>query len=272
MTTHESIGRLDDLALGLKPSLLMRRLRDETGEPMTPDRFQQELVDATDPAILALAFRGQGKTSAVATKLLHIGLFEPGRTSAIFSPTDRQSAIALSRVKTYYSQLGGAFGDVRRQSETKFTLANNSEVWSLPGGNPDMVRGLQGLRCAVIDEAARTSEELYAAVLPMLASDGQIVAITTHKSRAAWFAREWRGEGEEEWRRIEGKIENSPRCASKIAAAKRRLTPRQFLLEYQHQMGAGDDGLYPAELIDAAMSRHVEMLRPTWPRFGGRGA
>jgi hypothetical protein len=265
------LGNLDDLAIGLKPSLLMRRLRDERGEPYVPDEWQEEFLDCDDPAVLMLAFRQSGKTTSVSVKALHVGLFEPGRLSLIISPTDRQSGIVLDRVKTFYGQLGGSMGEATRQTETRLRFANGAEVVSLPGGNPDQIRGFSNVRLLVIDEAARTDDDLYTAVLPMLAEDGQLVAPTTPAGRRGWFYREWR-EGED-WRRIRVPVEaNKHVGAGKIAAARRRMTPAEYSVEYGLSFGGSEDALFPAEIVEAAMDRNVRLLDVGWRRFGGAAA
>ncbi len=134
------LGRLDDLSIGLKPSLLMRRLRDERGEPFTPDGWQVEYLDSTDPAVLLLAYRQSGKTTGTAVRALHTCLFEPGRLVLIISPTDRQSGIVLDRVKGFYRQLGGSLGETARETEHRVRFGNGAEVVSLPG-IADAIRG-----------------------------------------------------------------------------------------------------------------------------------
>jgi len=263
------LGRLDDLTLGMKASLLMRRLRDERGEPFEPDHWQEEFLDADDPAIMLLAFRQSGKTTAVGIRALHTALFEPGRLSLVISPTDRQSGIVLDRVKGFYGQLGGTLGEATRQTETRMRLANGAEVVSLPGGNPDQIRGFANVRLLIVDEAARVPDETYAAVLPMLAEDGQVVCPTTPRGRAGWFFREWHdGEG---WRRIRVPVDASARVSpAKVEAQRGKLTPHQFAVEYGLSFGGSEDALFPPELVEAAMSRDVETLDADWPRFGGR--
>ncbi len=266
------LGRLDDLAIGLKPSLLMRRLRDERGEPFVPDPWQEEFLDANDDAVLLLAFRQSGKTTGVSVKALHVALFEPGRLSLIISPTDRQSTIVLDRCKNFYAQLGGSLGETTRQTETRIRFANGAEIVSLPGGTPDQIRGFANVRLLVIDEAARTDNALFAAVLPMLAEDGQIVCPTTPAGRRGWFHREWQ-DGGDHWRRIRVPVEAGRHVSdAKISAARRRMTAGEFSVEYGLSFGGSEDSLYPGELVEQAMCRNTRLLQIDWPRFAGRAA
>ena len=275
MTRHPdpfSLGRLDDICVGLRPSLLMGRLRDERGETFEPDPWQEEFLDADDPAILLLAFRQSGKTTGVAIKALHVGLFEPGRLSLIISPTDRQSGIVLDRCKNFYQQLGGSLGKTTRQTETRVRFENGSEIVSLPGGTPDQIRGFSNVRLLVIDEAARTDNALYSAVLPMLAEDGQIICPTTPSGRRGWFFREWQ-EGGEDWRRIRVPTEAGRHVSDKkISAARRRMTASEFSVEYGLSFGGSEDSLFPPELVEQAMDRHTRLLQIEWPRFSGNAA
>ncbi len=260
------LGRLDDLSIGLKPSLLMRRLRDERGEPFTPDGWQVEYLDSTDPAVLLLAYRQSGKTTGTAVRALHTCLFEPGRLVLIISPTDRQSGIVLDRVKGFYRQLGGSLGETARETEHRVRFGNGAEVVSLPG-IADAIRGYSSVRLLIIEEAARVPNEVYAAVMPMVAEDGQTLCTTTPRGRAGWFAREWHeGEG---WRRIEVPAEVASRMSqAALRAKKAKLTPHEYAREYGLSFGGDDDALYPPDLIADMMDPSVEVLPVGWPRFG----
>lgn len=270
MDSPFALGDLSDLNAGLKPSLLMRRLRDERGELMVPDPWQERYVDCEDPAILLLAYRQSGKTTGTAIKSLRVGLFEPGRLTLIISPTDRQSGIVLDRVKNFYGQLGGSLGKTSRDTASELRFENDARIVSLPGGNPDQIRGFSNVRLLVCDEGARIPDETFTAVLPMLAEDGQVVCLTTPRGRGGFFFREWHdGEG---WTRIRATPEDSPRMTeARLAAQRRKLTAHQFSVEYGLSFGGSDTSLFPAELIESCMDRSVELLKPDWPRFGGGG-
>ena len=52
------------------------------------------------------------------------------------------------------------------------SLQNGSRLLALPGDNDgDTIRGLANVRLAIIDEAARCSDALIAAIRPMLATN-----------------------------------------------------------------------------------------------------
>ena len=266
-----SLGSPGDLAVGLRPSLLMRRLRDERGELFVPDEWQGRFLDTDDPAVLLLCFRQSGKTTAVSVKALHTALFVPGRLTLVISPTDRQSQIVLDRIKVFYQQLGGRLGETTRETESRLRFANGAEIVSLPGGNADQIRGFSNVKLLVVDEAARVPSPTWVAVVPMLGDDGQVVCPTTPAGRRGWFARAWHEE--DGWTRIRVPVDASGRVsAAKVAAARARLTPGEFNAEFNLSFGSSEDALYPYALVEAAMDRRVRTLDVNWPRFGGAAA
>ena len=264
-----ALGRLDDLAVGLRPSELMCRLRGARGEPMEAEAWQRRYMDCTEPAILVLAARQVGKTTCTSVLALHVGLFEPGSLVLIVSPTDRQSNIVLDRIKGFYRQLGGRLGAAERETQHRLRFENGSEIVSLPG-TPDQIRGFADVRLLIIDEGARTDDALYGACLPMVGEDGQVVALTTPAGRGGWFYRAWMSE--EGWARIEVTAEESARLSeARLRARRAQLTPAEYATEYMLSFGGGEDALYPPELVDGAMDRSVALLAVDWPRFGGAG-
>ena len=223
-----------------------------------------------EPAVLICAARQVGKTECTAILSLHTALFLPGSLILILSPTDRQSGIMLDRVKRQYATLGGSLGEAERKTQHRLRFVNDSEIISLPGGNPDVVRGFSSVDLLILDEAARTDDALYAATLPMVSDDGRVIALTTPAGRRGWFFREWhRGEG---WYRIKVTAEESARLSeAKLRARRAQLTPVEYAVEYGLSFGGGENSLYPPELIEAAMDRGVRLLAAEWPRYGGAG-
>jgi Phage terminase large subunit len=89
-------------------------------------------------------------------------------------------------------------------------LANGSRLVALPGDDDATIRGYSAPRMVAIDEAARVSDSVYAALRPMLAtSGGQLIALTTPYGRRGWFYEAW--EKEEGWDRTTITAHDCPR-------------------------------------------------------------
>ena len=104
----------------------------------------------------------------------------------------------------------------------------------------------------------------------MLSDEGQLIAATTPAGRAGWFFREWtEGEG---WHRIKVAADQSSRVGeARLRARRTQMTPADYATEYMLSFGGSENGLYPPELVEAAMDRRVRLLAADWPRYGGAG-
>lgn len=65
---------------------------------------------------------------------------------------------------------------ITRDNETELVPANGSRLFALPGDNDANICGFSAPRAVIVDEAARVSDTVYAALRPMLAAspDGQL--------------------------------------------------------------------------------------------------
>jgi hypothetical protein len=74
----------------------------------------------------------------------------------------------------------------------RIELPNGSRIIGLPG-EADNVRGIARVRLVLIDEGARVSDEIYAAVRPMLAVHprGQLIGLTTGAAKRGWSYEGW---------------------------------------------------------------------------------
>lgn len=116
---------------------------------------------------------------------LHAAINVPKRDVLIVSPTQRQSDEMLQRVAGVYRGMAEA-PKLRRDNASEMGLSNGSRVISLPGSEGG-IRGSANVRLLVLDEAARIDDDVFASVLPMVGSDGQILALSTPWGRRGWF-------------------------------------------------------------------------------------
>ena len=103
--------------------------------PMT---WQRAILEETRDTIL-LKGRQIGATEVASVLAVHTALTRPGSTSAIISPSQRQSSEVTVRARIGFWNLGET---LRQDSATLLRTANGSRVVSLPGS----ARGIRGSR------------------------------------------------------------------------------------------------------------------------------
>jgi hypothetical protein len=225
---------------------------------MEPDPWQRELLLCPAPRRLLLCSRQSGKTTVAAALALQTALLQPESLVLILSPTLRQSGeMFRDKVLRLYRALGRPV-PARGETALTLTLANGSRVLSLPG-EEGTTRGFSGVALLVIDEAARVSDELYAAVRPMLAvSGGRLLALSTPFGKRGWFFEEWSGPGD--WGRVRITAEQCTRIDPDFLAEERRaLGERWYRQEYECSFEDTIDAIFLHEHI---MASHDDSLRP----------
>src|SRR5688572_12800002 len=126
-----------------------------------PDPWQELVLTSDDPRICLNCCRQSGKSSVVAVKALHIGLYQPKSLILLLSRALRQSAELARKVFDAYQTT--ARQRVPAESETKLALelSNGSRILALPGGDEAALRGFSGVRALIIDEASRCPDSLW---------------------------------------------------------------------------------------------------------------
>ena len=182
-------GPVSDLALALDPTLVMSR------SGLTPDPWQAELIRDTENWWLLLCTRQGGKTKAISALALATALNRKGALVLILTPSERQSKEVLRCVSQYYLALYGA--PIRSDAITalKMEFENGSRIIALPGSSEKTIRVYAGVDLILADEAARIPDDLYHALVPMLAvSGGRMVLASTPWFRRGYMYDAWRGD------------------------------------------------------------------------------
>jgi hypothetical protein len=131
------------------------------------------------------------------------------------------------------------------------TLANRSRIVSLPG-DPKTVRGFSGPSLVIEDEAAYVSDEMVAAVRPMLAvSRGRLILMSTPAGRRGHFFDACMGGP---WERIFITAKDCPRISSEFLAQEQMtLGPLLFGQEYEGQFIDAQTSAFGSDMIDRAL-------------------
>ncbi len=251
MAKASSISR--DLAAAISPVAFARSL----GFPNL-DKWQRDLLMATDRYVCICASRQVGKTTLVSILALHHSLTHPNALVLVVSPSQRQSGELFRKVSHFFADLGKPVPPEQENVYT-LTLRNGSRIVSLPGQNPDLVRSFSAPSLIIIDEAARASDELfYGAIRPMLAASqkGRLILLSTPAGQRGFF---WKTVTEEEgWRKFTVTADQCPRISAEfLAQEKRELGTHYFRQEYYAEFFARDDAVFDPALIKAAFRSDV---------------
>jgi hypothetical protein len=87
------------LALAFNPALLF------AARGLTPDRWQEELLQSRAPRILLNCCRQAGKSTVVAALTLHTMLYQPGSLTLLVSKSLRQSSELFRKVLDFYREV-----------------------------------------------------------------------------------------------------------------------------------------------------------------------
>lgn len=246
---------MTDLALDLAAALDPVRFGDGLGFAAEP--WQSTLLRSQARRVLVACARQVGKTTTTGLKALHIALFEPGSLVLIISPSQRQSDEFLLRVRALYRALGVA--KPSRDSGSELVLENGSRIVSLPG-TEGTSRGFAGARLIVLDEAARVDDDIFASVLPMVASTGAIWALSTPWGRRGWFFEAFEAR-DSQWERHRVTVHESEQYdEQRIREVRAALGGFVFASDYECVFGDTDSQLFGTALVRAAFTPAVSEL------------
>jgi len=252
----DDLGSLaKDLRCALDPCEIFRECVGE------PDRWQEKLLTSNAKRALLLCSRQAGKSAVSAILGLHTALFTAGALVLLVSPSLRQSSELFRRVISAYRVLEPNGVDVEQESALRLEFRNGSRVIALPASE-HTVRGYSAADLLIVDEAARVSDDLLAAVRPTLATrkHGRLIMLSTpFGKRGAYYAAWTSGEG---WERVSVTASECPRISREFLEAERReLGDFIYRQEYEPlEFLDNETALFDSALIEAAMSSEVQPL------------
>lgn len=218
---------------------------------VNPDSWQAALLRAKPHRAICLCSRQSGKSTTAAGDCVATALSEPNALVLITSPTLRQSQELYRKCVALWRAMGKPIA-ADTVSKTTLELVNGSRIVALPG-DPDTLVGFSSPRLVVVDEAARTTDELYFAVRPMLAvGAGRLVCLSTPFGQRGWFHQEWT-EGGTSWHRVRVTAADCPRIPkSHLEDERRALGPKWYAEYYECSFEAGASAVFdPADILAA---------------------
>jgi hypothetical protein len=183
------------------------------------------------------------------------------------SPSQRISNEFIRRSKAAYGRIANApalIGDAVGRLE----MPNRSRLLALPGDNDgDTIRGLANVRLVLVDEASRCSDDLIAAVRPMLANNprAQLIFASTPAGKRGAFYETMTGTGDD-WKRIVVKMASTPRTSTPARMAfyareRKNLGDTKFREEYGCEFLDDNAAAFSADIIDAIIDPELRAFR-----------
>lgn len=248
--------------------LIERRKGVEESDPglfaqrvgVAPDPWQLDLLRAKERQIILLCARQSGKSLATSLLALHQATYTSGALILLLSPSLRQSAELLKKVKAAYDALAAKTVTARDESALRMEFSNGARIIALPG-QEQTIRGFSCVTLLVVDEASRVSDDLYQACRPMLAvSAGRIVLLSTPFGQRGFFHHEWM-EGGSDWHRTKLTAFECPRISREwLENERKRIDARWFAQEYLVEFVEREDSVFRYDDIAAALDSSVTPL------------
>jgi len=243
-----------DLCQSLDPvSFARERLR------FLPDPTQALVLASRSNQVILNCTRQWGKSTLTAAQAVFTAWHEPESLILVMSPTARQSSELVRKASAFLSRLG-----VRPRGDggnkISLLLPNGSRIVGLPGTEATD-RGYSGVRLLLVDEAARVDDDLYFAMLPVLAvSGGDIWLMSTPFGRRGFFYQAWVERGPD-WRRIKVPATECPRILpANLARDRVAMGDRWFRQEYMCEFAENQENLFSEQLIRKAINYDVKPL------------
>lgn len=153
-----------------------------------------------------------------------------------------------------------------KKTQTELNLTNGAKIFSLPGANPDTIRGYSAPDLIIEDEAAFVGDRTFVASRPMLATNpfGRHILLTTPYGRRGHFYDRWR-QKDPDWARFMIRSEDCPRISEEFLEGEQRvLSERSYRQEYRCDFLEAATAVFPSDFIERLMSNKPMSLEDTF--------
>ena len=216
-----------------------------------PDPRQEELLRCEAKQVILLCSRQWGKSTIAAIVAVYRAYTQANSLVIVASPTERQSAEFLRKVRGFVTRLGCA-ARTDGHNRTSVQLRNGSRIVGLPGKEAN-IRGFTA-DLLIIDEAARVTDELYKSLRPTVTvKNGGVWLLSTPWGKQGFFHENWEFGGNA-WARFKVPATECARIArDRLELERAQMGDSWFRQEYMCEFMAKEGQMFDSDLVRAAL-------------------
>jgi hypothetical protein len=250
-----TVGELDALLQILDVSHFGRRQCAFRCDPQ-----QRDLLARATSRVLLNCSRQSGKSTLAALKAVHTAVCRPGSTVIVTAPVKQQTREFIRKARHF----GAISGRVKSAEKFSVQFRNGSRIVGI-AADEDNVRGFSAVALVIVDEAARVQDEVFYALLPMLAvSDGALWILSTPKGKRGFFHQEWTRHPSHPgiaWVRFSVKAADCPRIPKEFLEQQKSLMgARLFAQEFDCLFVEVNHGVFDPEAVRKAFRGDIKPL------------
>ena len=217
------------------------------------------------------AGRQVGKSEVISAKAAQFARQHPGTVTLIIAASQRQSSLLFEKVRGNFDRLVDKGEDIYAAPPTltRIVLENGSKIYSLPAGRTGyFIRGFT-IDLLIADEAAYIPEEVWKAVIPMIAVSRQvrgmgfIILLSTPFGKGGYFYDSFH---DDDFRQFHVSSEDCPRIPKAFLKKEQsRLTKAEYMQEYLGEFTDEWNQFFSTDLIKSCMkfiSWSIEERKP----------
>ena len=229
------------------------------------DAWQEDACRNTAANFLLLCGRQCGKSTWAALMAIWKVTQFDNSLVLLVSPTQRQSTELYNKCMQLFDAIGHNHRPgVKRRTQTQLELFNGSKLASLPGGNPDTLRGFSKPALVIEDESAFVQDGTFRATRPMLATSkgGRHILLTTPFGRRGHFYELWQLNSPR-WARFSIKSPDCPRITKEfLEGEEEALSRRSFEQEYLCAFLESALSVFPYDMIERLVDDNLRTHGP----------
>lgn len=229
------------------------------GEEIKLDNWQKEVL-SHEGNITIRAGRQVGKSTVIGIKAARFVRDNPGTTVLIISASKKQAEWLFDKILGEMLEMcdNKEIEFKREPTRTKIMLENGSQLHCLPAGRTGaFIRGL-AIDLLIADEAAFIPENVWRAVLPMVAVSrklrgfGWIILLSTPFGKGGYFYDTFH---DQDFRQFHLSSEQCPRIPKEfLLKEKDRMSKAEYAQEYMGEFIDEYNQFFPTKLIKDCMT------------------
>jgi len=219
------------------------------------DKWQSEVLCSEEDNLAIRAGRQVGKSTVVALKAALYALRNPRKTVLIIASVDRQAQLLFEKVVETILLLNKDQIGKKKDKPTKhhMKLRNGTKIYCLPTGRSGY--GIRGytVDLLIADEAAFIPEEVWVAVVPMLATTrGKVILLSTPFGKQGYF---YECFNDPNYKTFAVSSEKCPRIPKDfLEKQKEKMTKLQYAQEFKGEFLEELTQFFSTDLIDNSLT------------------